>query len=381
MKRKENISSRITYFFVSLLFVLAATTHAFGQIGTPHFIYGKVFNAGGTTPGTGDLSIYGYIPERPGEILTELSTGSGYQIDTSNIGWLYFEAGNFIAPWSINESIRIIAVNSSLQQSGAVDLILDSSGNQVISDLYLQAGDNVGPIASNTLVNGSSPASIPEGTSSITMTATLDDSLTGNSLIQNAECFAGTDPGPGAGIAMLASDGTYDNTLEVTSDLIDTSSWTEGETYTLYVRGQDSAGNWGATHMVYVTVEDQRELVIINQYLTFIPIGSTMRASPDTGGCPAGFTGKFSFDAELTNVSSHLLSGQIVLVMTLTNGNLLQNADGGPGGAGATLTVPLVDAYADGVLGQGESVDVPFIVCLKSWKPFSFYVDVLGLVD
>ena len=66
---------------------------------------------------------------------------------------------------------------------------------------------------------------------------------------------------------------------------------------------------------------------------------------------------------------------------TLTNGNLLKNADGGPGGVGATLTVPKKDGYANGSLNLNAFVDVPFDICLKRKAQFEFFVDVLGSVS
>ena len=69
----------------------------------------------------------------------------------------------------------------------------------------------------------------------------------------------------------------------------------------------------------------------------------------------------------------------LVKVATLTNGNLLQNADGGPAGVGATLTVPKTGSFSDGVLSPGEFVDVPFSMCLKDENPFTFFVDLLGI--
>lgn len=121
---------------------------------------------------------------------------------------------------------------------------------------------------------------------------------------------------------------------------------------------------------------------IINALVTFVPIRSTYQTTSDTTGCPPGFVGKFSFDARLTNKnSSPPLSGLVVQVKTLTNGNLLHNADGGNGGAGSTLTVVKKDGYSDGILSPGESVDVHFIICLKEKKSFTFIVDVLGIKE
>jgi hypothetical protein len=119
---------------------------------------------------------------------------------------------------------------------------------------------------------------------------------------------------------------------------------------------------------------------IINDFVTFEPIKSTFKTTPDTTSCPSGFVGKFSFDARLTNKNtSPPLSDLTVQVAELTNGNLLQNADGGPGGVGTTLTVPNKDGFSDGVLSPEEFVDVPFVICLMEKKKFSFFVDVLGM--
>jgi len=123
------------------------------------------------------------------------------------------------------------------------------------------------------------------------------------------------------------------------------------------------------------------EKVIINDRVTFVPLRPTFASTRDTTGCPSGFVGKFSFDARLTNISEDSsLSDLMVEVANITNGNLLQNADGGAGGVGAMLTAPKMGAYSDGVLSPGEFVDVPFVICLQMRTRFEFFVDVLGIV-
>jgi uncharacterized delta-60 repeat protein len=121
--------------------------------------------------------------------------------------------------------------------------------------------------------------------------------------------------------------------------------------------------------------------VKVNALVSFDPIPSRFDFTPDPTGCPAGFVGKFSFEARLTNTSEGSLSDLVVAVTTLTNGNLLQNADGGPGGVGARLTVPQQDGFTDGRLTPDEFVDVPFIICLTVREPFTFVVDVFGVAD
>jgi hypothetical protein len=48
--------------------------------------------------------------------------------------------------------------------------------------------------------------------------------------------------------------------------------------------------------------------VLINKFVTFKPDSSTYSFTPDTSDCPAGFAGKFSFDATLANHSEKKLS-------------------------------------------------------------------------
>jgi len=113
---------------------------------------------------------------------------------------------------------------------------------------------------------------------------------------------------------------------------------------------------------------------------TFAPISSTFKTTSNTSGCPAGFVGKFGFNARLTDKNtSPPLSNLLVKVTALSNGNLLQNADGGPAGVGATLTVPKTGGFADAMLSPGQFVDVPFVICLKTRTAFSFFVDVMGV--
>jgi hypothetical protein len=68
-------------------------------------------------------------------------------------------------------------------------------------------------------------------------------------------------------------------------------------------------------------------------------------------------------------------------VNTLISDNLLQNADGGSGSVGARLTVPEADGFTDGVLSPDAFVDVPFIICLRQRRPFTFVVDALGGIE
>jgi Tol biopolymer transport system component len=114
----------------------------------------------------------------------------------------------------------------------------------------------------------------------------------------------------------------------------------------------------------------------VNDLLSLQALPETFATTAETTGCPVGFAGKFSFDGRLSShTSSPALTGLQAQVQTLSNDNVLQNADDGPAGIAATLTVPQDGDYSDGSLDSGEQVDVPFVICLRDLSPFQFLVE------
>ncbi|MDB4285403.1 fibronectin type III domain-containing protein, partial [bacterium] len=93
---------------------------------------------------------------------------------------------------------------------------------------------------------------------SITLTATADDSSTGGSTIAAAEYFVGTEETAGTGTPMNAQSPPFDQQTEALTATIDVGptglNWTEGF-YTLFVDARDAAGNWGPTAAESITVE------------------------------------------------------------------------------------------------------------------------------
>jgi hypothetical protein len=114
--------------------------------------------------------------------------------------------------------------------------------------------------------------------------------------------------------------------------------------------------------------------------MSFVVLPETFSTTMDPTGCPVGFAGKFSFQAQLTNLDGSLsLLALKEAVVSLSNGNLLQTADGEPGGVEALQTLPQVGAFSDGVLDPTGTVVVPMVICLQNLDQFLFEVDVLGL--
>ncbi|MCH8007494.1 MAG: WxL domain-containing protein [Chloroflexi bacterium] len=131
-----------------------------------------------------------------------------------------------------------------------------------VIDANIAAGEMVGKITVNAAVVDttgpatSSAAAAPnptDGAASTTLTATVDDTGTGGSNIAAAEYFIDADPGEGNGTAMAAADASFNSATENVTASVDVSGLADGG-YTLFVRGVDSEGNWGATDSVALTV-------------------------------------------------------------------------------------------------------------------------------
>jgi len=106
------------------------------------------------------------------------------------------------------------------------------------------------------------------GATSVTLTADVSDSTTGNSDIAAAEYFVGTVGADGSGTAMSASDGSFDSSTEGVTAGIDVSGWAVGQ-YTLYVNGKDAAGNWGATESVVLDVTEAPSTIMYVESIVF----------------------------------------------------------------------------------------------------------------
>jgi hypothetical protein len=86
---------------------------------------------------------------------------------------------------------------------------------------------------------------------------------------------------------------------------------------------------------------------------------------------------EFHITATFTNTSGAAIGNPFFEVTELTGGNLLVNADAGPGGTGATLSPDV----GDGILSPGEPTTVTFVIDLESPEEFRFFVSVRGEAD
>lgn len=128
---------------------------------------------------------------------------------------------------------------------------------------------------------------------------------------------------------------------------------------------------------LYVSsLEDVTNLVSFDQ--------TGARFTRDISGCPDyapfPFIGKLSFEGRLRNNSSKDLSGVLVVVDSLPDQTIVLNAEGGEGGTGSFLMLPLNGSFSDGILGPKESSRIPFVVCVTKRGSVKLKVTTLGVV-
>jgi hypothetical protein len=112
--------------------------------------------------------------------------------------------------------------------------------------------------------------------------------------------------------------------------------------------------------------------IIVNDLVVL----SSLVTSFNPSAVPGGPAGTFTITATFTNTSATPILHPFLAVVELSGGNLLLNADGGPGGVGATL---IPDVSADGVLSPGESSTLDCVIGLQTRQRFTFFVDLLGV--
>jgi hypothetical protein len=129
----------------------------------------------------------------------------------------------------------------------------DANGNWgpaaalLVYDTGTPTGDVVGPKTDRTKATPNPT----EGAVTVTVTAIAYDTVTGGNLVAAAEWWTGADPGAGSGAPMTAVDGVFD---EVAENVTATVPVPLAPNFTVFMRSQDDAGNWGAPTSVFVSV-------------------------------------------------------------------------------------------------------------------------------
>jgi hypothetical protein len=120
-----------------------------------------------------------------------------------------------------------------------------------------------GPDALNVALSaGSSPPGVVPGTV-VNLTTTLNDTRFNNSNgteptqnIAAAEYYVDTPPWDGGtAVSLSPSDGSFNSSVEGAAASINTTGWSEGQ-HILYVRGRDTANNWGAISAIFLYLDE-----------------------------------------------------------------------------------------------------------------------------
>lgn len=149
------------------------------------------------------------------------------------------------------------------------------------------------PAGPDTLAVNLSSGVIAPGTV-ITLAAVVDDSRfsnnNGNEPVQNiasAEYYIDIPPWGAAemrqAFSMTAADGNFNATSEAVSAALDTTGLSNGR-HLIYVRGQDSAGNWGPVSAAFLFIVDPETAPTIAGTVTAADTGLPLTASVSAGG-------------------------------------------------------------------------------------------------
>jgi FtsP/CotA-like multicopper oxidase with cupredoxin domain len=129
-----------------------------------------------------------------------------------------------------------------------------SQGNHVISIHGKDSAGNWGPLATTTLVIDKVPPVVSgltltpaaSNNTAVAVSATANDTATGNSNIAAGEYFIDTAGTAGTGAAMTPGAASPNTTVSANIPAATIAGLTAGN-HTVYVRAKDAAGNWGTT--------------------------------------------------------------------------------------------------------------------------------------
>jgi uncharacterized repeat protein (TIGR01451 family) len=125
----------------------------------------------------------------------------------------------------------------------------------MLTFLEIQAGapggDTVGPAASG-LALSPNPTN---GSADVLLTATLNDSASGGSDITAAEYFIGAPGTDGTGLPLSPVDVFDSPTEAATATILAANLPASSGSYSIYVHGQDAAGNWGAFNFIVLNLD------------------------------------------------------------------------------------------------------------------------------
>ena len=197
-----------------------------------------------------------------------------------NVGWINFAPNVDGAGVTINPTTGEFGGYAWGENIGWINFA-QNTGGRVKTEWV---GDDEGPITSLVMAD---PNPAPVNTD-ITLTAYVDDSETGGSIIVSAGYYSidGSDP-----CSMYAEDGNFDESCEYVEATVP--SFTEAGVYNLCVSGADSSGNTGPEECVYLAVYDSDGGFVTGGGWIMSPEGAYADDLSLTGKANFGFVSKY----------------------------------------------------------------------------------------
>jgi subtilisin family serine protease len=183
----------------------------------------------------------------PGVCINSTWLNGGYQLSSGTSMASPHVAGAAVLQKAENpglspEGVKTALLNSAYPQASICGFSGDRDAfPEPLLNLHTACVDTVGPTISNLAVTPN-----PTGSATnVTLTAIADDEVTGASTIVEAVYFVDDPSCAGAGTAMTAADGAYDEAEEALTASVSVSALSDGF-HTLQVLARDSIGNWSA---------------------------------------------------------------------------------------------------------------------------------------
>ncbi len=204
-----------------------------------------------------DPAIYCETTIHVGDSIEWTNSAGFHDVTECGSGWSKWDGLTCVAPaWESGFMPTGATFTQAFGTVGTFDYLctihgLSMKARVVVIEDVPPVADEDGPATSGTAV-------VPnptDGASTVTVTATVDDTATGGSNIAAAEYFIGAVGAEGTGTAMAASNGAFNEVSEGVTANINASGLSLGA-HTVFVRGLDTEGNWGAADFVILNVSE-----------------------------------------------------------------------------------------------------------------------------
>ena len=223
-----------------------------------------------------------------GGLLTLDGSGS-FDVDNDPLGyqWDFTTIPEGASPLIDNTTSVIVNYNSYIAGLYVGQLtVADGTLTSEPDTAVITVVDDVGPVASNVIAIPN-PVDIHTG---ITLTALLDDSMTGGADIQSAEYRINDGPY----MPLIASDGLFNSMTESVEASL--SAFGQSAVYEICVRGTDALGNSGADECMLLAIYDPEGGFVTGGGWIDSPAGAcqlTAECMTATGKANFGFVSKY----------------------------------------------------------------------------------------